>query len=387
MRLNLSLSLGLLAVAVVGVAGGIGRDYTIALLIGSFVAVTFLLFCPLTKTPYGWKLYTLGLIVWLTQIIWLGNDKLYHYWMLFFTGGLWWWVGNSYKQHIRALLPAYILFLGLFFGLFAFMYLHEVIPIYIPGGYGLGYYFTEAQVHHPVGNLMALVVIVLASQSVQHKRWFIKVGMLISLGLIMWSLSRAAVVSLLIGMLLMFSNLKSKRQVRLLLLGAGIAILLMGLFKPIIHTRQYWIQSLISLAYYPLGVGVGNFGKISSDERVHLFGFEGYSMTPFNIVLEWWSGLGIFSLIFIIWVFRMSKRLLRHTFWRDEGVVSMALLAALSVQFMLSYSYFIPTLLWLWFVLLGLASPREIQVHKRLNVILWTGLLLVQMVFWWKLVA
>ena len=82
-----------------------------------------------------------------------------------------------------------------------------------------------------------------------------------------------------------------------------------------------------------------------------------YSETAWthNLVLEIISGLGIFSTIFIVWLFNVFKTFLH----KDSPIPYEALFLAIFVNFTFDITYIIPTMLWLWFTAFALAPHQS----------------------------
>jgi hypothetical protein len=160
--------------------------------------------------------------------------------------------------------------------------------------------------------------------------------------------SRTAVLSLMVGIILLVANkiLTHKQQIFVV-----VAIFLMttiflvfGMTKSVVFSRPYLLQSLLGFSSYPFGVGLGNFEIISSEFST---GWGTFSTVAHNIFAELLSGIGILSVIFIIWLIKIFSII------RRLPDINKILVVVLGIQFMFDYVYLIPLFYWLFFVLLG----------------------------------
>ena len=111
---------------------------------------------------------------------------------------------------------------------------------------------------------------------------------------------------------------------------------------------------MAGLIRHPFGVGVGSFKIISGDEANHWLGSRNCSLLAHNIILEFISGMGVLGFMFIVWLINRSvdlvtQKVSKHLVW--EGVF-----IGILVNFLFDATYFVPAMLWLWFMVLGLAQ-------------------------------
>ena len=102
--------------------------------------------------------------------------------------------------------------------------------------------------------------------------------------------------------------------------------------------------------------GLGNFGEVSRDERTHLRVFSGYSNQAHSIALEFISGLGLIGLLYVYW---LVSRLGEVPRVKSKKYLAYVLFVMLTVNFMLDTTYFVPTMMWMWGGLLGLAQSKS----------------------------
>ena len=111
-----------------------------------------------------------------------------------------------------------------------------------------------------------------------------------------------------------------KNHIKAVLVGGFLFILffsLLSINKVTLGSRDYYIQSISALTRYPLGVGYGNFSKISNDPRFHPFGLNDYSSYAHSLIFEWIGGVGFVSLLgllgLLFLMFLFGKRVNRIT--------------------------------------------------------------------------
>jgi hypothetical protein len=176
--------------------------------------------------------------------------------------------------------------------------------------------------------------------------------------LIMMSLSRSSILGLVVGLGYVVYNRKlTQKYKKLITLGLGLFLIIfsiMSVGKSAIRSRDYYIQSLVGLIRYPIGVGYGDFGRISHDNSTHVLNAFGYSSNAHGLVFEWISGIGWFSLLPIFWLgvfaYALGKRsnnssleLYRALWW------------AMLIPILLDSVYVNPSYWWLWMLVTGLA--------------------------------
>jgi hypothetical protein len=205
-----------------------------------------------------------------------------------------------------------------------------------------------------------IVILALSNFLYSKKKFLWFVISLVSVYFVAISLSRAAYVSLAGGVFYLLSFLGkkdiNKKFLTAIIFASLVFIFYAGMQKSMIASRQFYFQSLLGLINYPFGVGLGNFKFISLDVRNHIFGFSASAIYAEGIVFEFLSGLGILGIAFIYWFFKVTlKTILTKT---KKPILEVAMLTVLSVNFLFDYTYFIPTMIWIWFTCLGIAQAK-----------------------------
>jgi len=135
-----------------------------------------------------------------------------------------------------------------------------------------------------------------------------------------------------------------------------------GAQKITLFSRPYFVQGIVGFVRNPLGIGMGNFIIVSSDSANHLWGMDAFSSIAHNIVLEILTGMGVFGFIFLAWLVIILKDVWHNN--KTKDIIYQALFVTLGVNFLFDTTYFISTMLWLWFGSLGLSLPRNISAKE-----------------------
>lgn len=344
--------------------GGIGAEwFNIAIYSGLVLSILLLINIRLTKgkinTPPHIELFLIFLFITFINLFWsIDKSKTLEYILLFSTGGFLWisfynLKGNEIKKYVNTSLVV----LGL---LFAGLYFYGLLT----SGLGVEKYISLYEYnswfkdHNHIGDLWAAVLLlVLFFISSKPRNIFLWLSTVLGVYLLTISLLRSAYLSLFIGILYLYKSKKWSYRTSVFYKIALILLieifLLAALNKDLLTTRVFFLQSLSSIKKYPFGVGLGNFYIISlNSSRLGLFGIFKVSAVVHNVVLEVISGIGILALPFILWLFNVFI-----DSWHDrskEGLVYRGLFILMTVNFLFDTTYFIPTMLWLWFIFLGL---------------------------------
>jgi O-antigen ligase len=217
--------------------------------------------------------------------------------------------------------------------------------------------------HNHLGDLWAVVILVVSYYLIKTKNrlyWLIVIPGIYFLAI---SLSRAAYLALFLGAIYLFTKLDwlkkyNKAALLIILITTGFFIFA-GAHKITLLSRPYFIQGIAGTIHNPLGVGVGNFKVISLDRANHYWEMSWFSSTAHNIILEMLVGMGVLGSVFIAWLVFVSKDI-----WANNGrkrILYQSLFVALGVNFLFGTTYFIPTMLWLWFGCLGLTQKKAVK--------------------------
>jgi len=318
------------------------------------------------KFPPRFGLYTLFLIFSAISIFWsIDRQMSYEVILLFISGGLFWLLfynaadakAASLFSNLFDWFEKFVIYSGIVFGIF---YLYARLSSNLISPFGLSLYLQEVANHNHLGDLQAVVLIVVIPHIIQKTKkklvWWLMAGW--SLAFLIISQSRSAYLSLAIGALFLASKYgwlkKYKKYFDLLTIITLGLFLIAGSQKTLLFSRDYYFQAASGIIDNPFGVGLGNFSEISYDPKYHIFGMDSYAKFVHNIVLEIFVGIGIFGVVFLYWLIKAILDILKVK--NPQGKIAASVFLALTVNFFFDYTYFVPTLLWLWFASLGLSQ-------------------------------
>lgn len=339
--------------------GGLGIALRGTVFLGLGVSSTALISAYLInkgslKLPKGLGSYLIFLLT--TFWLWLTRREIAgeYFLVLFLTGGAFWVAFFNLKKVLSERFANLILVLGIFFGLmFVWNLLLGDNPV---GGWNLYLYSNVYQNHNHLGDLWALTEIIVLRKLIKTRAWYWWVLGLAGAYFLAISLSRSAYVAFFAGAAFLAYRENWLKKYPKLVISALILpvvlFLLVGLFKTTLYSRLYFVQGLLGFFKYPFGVGMGNFGRLSNE--ILFLDEEAKAALAHNIVLEVVSGVGVWAIIFIYWL----ANVLKDTFRRGHVLYS-ALFVGLSANFFFDTTYYIPSMIWLWYMLLGLAQEEK----------------------------
>jgi hypothetical protein len=324
--------------------GGIGVFSEAFLLLGTVNAIIALgckiLLNGKVEFPKNYFLYIIFLLTLLIHTYFTGGKFLF-FW-LFLSGGLLWLEVYNFKEVFSKYFSSLLIILGILMGILYFYSLGN--PIVLPNLVSLFAGTTGLIKHSNIGDLWAIVLIPILYKLTKDKSKIYIPLMLVGIYFLSISYSRAAIVSLSVGIVYLFKDdiFKKNYRKRFGILFTGIIILFIyfGLSKTILLSRPYFLQALLGLFQYLLGTGMGNFPLISYDSNlVH------------NIFLEILSGMGVFSIFFFVWMYRVIKNVILS---KQVNNVAVAIFLAVLADFCFNTTYTIPGYIWIWFLALGI---------------------------------
>jgi O-antigen ligase len=360
------------------VLGGLGIETDIVQYVGVAVGILLLVLSVVWRKkielPPGSLLYIIFLALMLLSMTWSKDRQAsFEYLVLFSGGGLFWAAFYNLKKEFEGGFDKLVIILGLIFGILFIV--SSLLGGDLISGKSLYLHTSVYKNHNHLGDLWAVVVLISGYYLIKtRKRLYWPI---ISLGIcfLAISLSRAAYVALAAGLIYLFVKqnwlIKHKKALKLF------ALVFVGLFvfagaqKITLFSRPYFVQGIVGFLRNPLGVGMGNFSIISSDLANHLWGMDAFSSIAHNIVLEILTGMGVFGFTFLAWLVIVLKDVWRNN--KTKNIIYQALFVALGVNFFFDTTYFIPTMLWLWFASLGLAQLRKEKNKKKISLRLETS--------------
>ena len=340
--------------------GGIGYNLLpveiIAVLISCYLCLLAAVGNKRFLLPKGFGVFVLFLAALVAHSYWEEKILVTNYFIMYLAGGLFWIAFYNLRSYFEKYYGLMIVLLAIAFGLLFFLFAKG-------GDIGTWSLFLTSSTyknHNHIGDIWALALAVIFYTSLNKaKLWHFLLG-LVGVYLMAISLSRSAYAALFAGVIFVAFRkgwIKKARYVSLATLTVCAALLVYaGTQKTTLFARPYYIQAVVGFLRNPLGVGMGNFSIISADPINHLLGFKDFAGFTHNIVLEVLVGLGIFSLPFIIWFFLVCRSVWQKSKTR---LFSSMIFVVLSVNLLLDSTYNIPTMLWLWFMSIGLAQAEE----------------------------
>ena len=346
-------------------ASGISRDTVILSVLLSLSAICFGLIHVLkNKQTLNFPRYFTGMLLFviILQIypIFMSTRLNPFYFAAIFGVGLIYWLIFFNIKHggavVQSLLVKLTLLYSLFYVLTKFFNMNLVKTA--------GLFFLEGMPsrHYHMGDLWAFTLISIIGMgwgAFKLKDW-----LLMDLGFLFLVVSnaRSAYLSLLLGFVYLLTK-KWKGGNSHKFIPVAFVSLIIGLFifasstKTTLFSRPYFLQSIESFPEFPLGVGMGNFNLIA-EHLLQNSDLKNLALSSYthNIFLETLSGVGIFSILFLIFLVKIAIDILQE---HSKKVVWGALLMSILINFMFDTTYTIPGLIWILFMALGVFQSKK----------------------------
>ncbi len=311
--------------------------------------------------PRHFNVFILFSVLFAATLFWSKDPfNSFRYFLMFIAGGFFYLLIfniKKYDKNIENKTINLLILLGFCFTIWAIV--EKITGVKQIGSFGLIRYASVTRNHHHLGDFWVIIVIISIYNFFLNKardyKWLIilTVGVLI----IMLSGSRSALVSLFMGVIFLYYKepvfQKFKKVFVGLLILLSLIMLYIGSSKGIFFEREYFIQAIVGIIKNPLGIGVGNFELISGDSKYSILGLSNFSSVTHNLILEILLGMGVFGLSFVVWFTKIAVDLLNKR--SNKNILFQAVFVALTINFMFDFTYFIPTMLWFWFISLSLA--------------------------------
>ena len=350
--------------------GGLGINveivYKLGILMGGVLLAFTLLLQKRIVFPLGFLSYILFLLLFGLSLSWSQDRQVsLNYLMLFIGGGLFWLVFYNLRERIQDKFGLLLIVLGIFFG-----GLYVVFKLL--GGAGINhlslYLPTSGHFNHNhIGDLWTAALVVIVFLLLKEKKWIYLILTTLGIYFLIMSFSRSAYVAFAGGLLYAFWRegwlKKYKKTFWTLAILIAVLFLSASTQKTLLFSRPYFVQAVAGIVDNPLGIGVGNFEIISRDPAYKFWEIESFSYVTHNVVLEILVGMGVFGLVFVFWLAQVTKDILQNT--RATSFVSALVFITLGINFLFDYTYFIPTMLWLWFISLGLSQNKTEALLKK----------------------
>lgn len=290
--------------------------------------------------PPAFSLYGLFLFVLLIHMR-LSGGNITFLWILL-SGGLVWLEVFNFKNIFRQYFTPILIILGILMGgLYFYSLSFPVGPSSLVSLFSAP---TEAVKHSDIGDLWAVILVGVFSLFSKKRQLTYLLFFAIGAYFLAISYSRSALLALAIGILYVFRKSENREKLKNILIISLLCItalfIFAGLSKTVLFSRPYFWVAIAGIIRFPLGTGIGNFGIFNAGTNlVH------------DIVLEMFSGLGIFSAFFIFWLYKVLKNLFTA---RNINIEAAAVFLAILIDFSFITTYTIPAFTWLWFMSLAL---------------------------------
>ena len=342
------------------VFGGLGEKFLgEAVLLSIFTGLLGIIFLykknKKIKLPPHFTYYFLFLLFFQISFFWTRDIKnTLQYFLLFVSGGFFWILAFNAKIKYKHFFEKFLILLGMFFGAMFLINLvgetgyHESLTLFVSE--------PTYKNHNHLGDLWAVILVIVSFYLIKKPKnfWYL-VLMIIGFYFLAISQSRSAYIALLVGVVYLFKTkgwiVKYKKIFTTLIILGSVLFLYVGSQKSVILSRPYYLQAVMGFLDNPLGIGFGNFGEIYSTYSTKLYNSTVFSYLVHNIVLEMLIGMGLFSVFFVIFLYKAVKDILLNT--KTYKFIYGLVFIVLSVNFLGDATYVIPTMLWIWFISLG----------------------------------
>jgi len=311
------------------------------------------------KIPPSLAFYVIFLVILGLSMFWAPNKPAgLEYLKLYFSGMLFWLASYNLKQKMASIFDTLVLVLALIFG-FLFL-LNNFFGF--PSGDSIGLFTYYTSNHGLIGSFWAVAFLVAIKKYVDEKKYRYILFLVLGVFFLAVSLSRSAYLALFVGVFYMFREKTLMAKYRsifwILALVTAALFVFSGIFKTTLFSRPYFIRGLIGVIRNPFGLGFGNFNAITSDPNVNPLGILGMAKLAHNIILEVLVGMGLFGISFVVWLVMAIRSVVVQDRKRLPLMYG-AFFLALFVNFFFDVTYYIPTMVWLWFMALGLVQMQS----------------------------
>lgn len=316
--------------------------------------------------PQGSFLYVIFLVLLAINIYTKpttqGENYGQEYLALFISGGLVWFFSYNFRDKIGHFLENSILALGVLFGAL-FVINKLTLNIGLGSTIQFSLFLPYTQWHNHIGDIWAICMVVLVARFGKGKKLLYLIPLLLGFYFLFESLSRSAYLALGGGVFYLF--LKGRLKDNKIAWGVGILLgvlfIVTGYAKTTFFSRPYFLEAVLGIVKNPQGVGMGNFIHTTQSVSNEVFGENILSFFTHNIILEVLVGMGIWGISFILWILWASLGVLET----KRTLLPLAIFFAIFINFFFDTTYFIPTMLWLWFFSLGLSQDENKITFKN----------------------
>lgn len=308
--------------------------------------------------PSHFILYLTFLLAFAISLLWSQEISVsLDFFIAFAVGGAMWISSYNFKEDLKENLNIIIIALGI---LFTLLYFFHRYLFNSENTFNL--YSQYSSNHLLIGDLWAIVLLVILPSLIKKLKLWQLPMLAVGLYFLIISLSRSAYLSLFVGTYVLFRNSGWLVPYKKIFYSIGTVLIAIFLysafFKTTLYSRlPYFAEAIFGFFKYPFGVGVGNFQIISQEFYNKVGGPAFLTSSPHDLVLEITSGIGFLTIFFVIWLTKVCYDVAKNS--SAQSALFAALFFALLANFLFNVTYTIPTMLWLWFMSLGLAQEKK----------------------------
>ncbi|MGA2910866.1 MAG: hypothetical protein ABSE04_03670 [Candidatus Microgenomates bacterium] len=323
---------------------GIDTSFILVLVLLNVLAALIYKYINIGKIeiPKNYFLYVIFLLVLLV------HTRLFHGNILFLQllsiGGLLWLEVYNFRRLFAKYFAPILITLGM---LMSGIYIYSLrFPVNLPNLLALFKAPPDLARHVVIGDLWAVILVAVFYLFFRKKSYFYLP--LIGLGLyfLAISYSRSALLALAVGIFYIFQKSVNRKKLKNIILVLFVIITALFVYfatvKSLLFSRVYFFQAIIGFFRFPLGTGIGNFTYLTNlADLVH------------DLPLEVFSGMGIFSVVFLVWLYKILKQMLTV---KKINVEAVAIFLAILIDFCFYTTYTIPIFIGIWFLSLALTE-------------------------------
>lgn len=284
-----------------------------------------------------------------------GDNYGQQYLLLFASGGLIWLFSYNFREKLGNFFENLVLVLAGIFGAL-FIVNSLITKIVLDNTVQFGLFLPYTSWHNHVGDIWAIAMVILAARVGKGKKLLYFAPLILGLYFLFESLSRSAYLTLAGGVFYLFlrGKLKDKKVIWGMVVSLVLLFVATGFYKTTFFSRPYFVEAILGIVNNPWGVGMGNFIHTAQTVGNEIFGENVISFFTHNLILEILVGMGILGVSFILWILWACLGI----FEEKRTALPSAILFALFINFLFDTTYFVPTMLWLWFMALGLSQTN-----------------------------
>lgn len=275
----------------------------------------------------------------------------FYYGLTIGIGILYWLIFFNLDRPNKFLKPIFISITVIYPAIYI---LSTVFKFNLMGLAGVVFAQESTTIHYYFGMFCAISIVTVIKNGFKNLTPGRLLIVAICIAFLILSNNRTADLSLMLALIYLFTKsrwvLGTKKNLFLLVGGIALVFILASLNKTTIFERPYFAQSIQSFPSHLWGVGMGNFNLINQYLLQTSSGTLEISNFTHNIFLETLSGVGVFSLVFLYFLIRLTIDIFRS---KTKTATWGAIVLIFLTNFMFDSSYTMPGIIWLFFAAIG----------------------------------